>query len=447
MRYRRIGALLALLAALLAGCTPEGGGTPEPAETGQIYLYGEQHGVAAICEKELELWQGYYAGGMRHLFVEYPYYTAEFLNLWMAAEDDALLEEVFADWAGTLAHSPAVKEFLQEIKRQCPETVFHGTDVGHQYGSTGARYLAYLEETGQADTQQYRLAQEAVSQGERYYQDCSGEYREAAMTENFIRSLEALDGADIMGIYGAAHIAAEDPDAMAGQLRERYGAALHTEDLSALAAEGEPAQAIPVAGKTYPAVYFGSWDISAIQDTYVSREFWRLEGAGAEAADWPQVNNMLPYDNYPTPVETGDVFAVDYTRADGGVVRMYYYADGSFTREGRPKTVQVAPPEDTLVVNGTEYRAAYLGEQDLSAFSDLYQSRKFWMVAGCYEDVREAPKTGQWLPYDNYPAAVEEGQVFVLDYTQRDGTVVRMYFRSDGEAREGKPVTEEFVLP
>ena len=52
--------------------------TPAPAK-GQIYLYGESHGVERILNKELERWQGYYNDdGMRHLFVEYPYYTAEF---------------------------------------------------------------------------------------------------------------------------------------------------------------------------------------------------------------------------------------------------------------------------------------------------------------------------------------------------------------------------------
>ncbi len=51
---------------------------------GQIYLYGEQHGNDAILEKELELWYDHYhKDGMRHLFLEHPYYTAEFLNIWM----------------------------------------------------------------------------------------------------------------------------------------------------------------------------------------------------------------------------------------------------------------------------------------------------------------------------------------------------------------------------
>ena len=52
--------------------------------------------------------------------------------------------------------------FYRTIKEQCPETVFHGTDVGHQYDSTGARYQDYLEERGLADTEDYRLTLETA---------------------------------------------------------------------------------------------------------------------------------------------------------------------------------------------------------------------------------------------------------------------------------------------
>jgi PBP1b-binding outer membrane lipoprotein LpoB len=41
--------------------------------TGQIYLYGEQHGVEKILDKELELWCDYYnKKNMRHLFIIKP---------------------------------------------------------------------------------------------------------------------------------------------------------------------------------------------------------------------------------------------------------------------------------------------------------------------------------------------------------------------------------------
>ena len=51
-------------------------------------------------------------------------------------------------WEGTYASGAETLDFYRTVKEGCPETVFHGTDVGHQYDSTGARYRDYLEERG-----------------------------------------------------------------------------------------------------------------------------------------------------------------------------------------------------------------------------------------------------------------------------------------------------------
>ena len=150
-QVRGVAAALALL--LLAGCggdpaeeTPAVSGTEPPA--GEITLYGEIHGNAAIKEYEAERWKECYDQGMRHLFVELPCYTAQWLNLWMDAEDDGILEQLHQDWEGTYASGAETLDFYRTVKEGCPETVFHGTDVGHQYDSTGARYRDYLEERG-----------------------------------------------------------------------------------------------------------------------------------------------------------------------------------------------------------------------------------------------------------------------------------------------------------
>ena len=50
------------------------------------------------------------------------------------------------------------------------------------------------------------------------------------------------------------------------------------------------------------------------------------------------------------------------------------------------------------------------------------------------------------LPYDNYPIPIEAGQVFVIDYTRKDGTSERKYYRSDeGEQWNGMDCTTEFI--
>jgi hypothetical protein len=60
------------------------------------------------------------------------------------------------------------------------------------------------------------------------------------MVENFISEFEKLNGESIMGIYGAYHIMIEpleyfgDVPCLGYQLKERYGEAVHFEDLSYL---------------------------------------------------------------------------------------------------------------------------------------------------------------------------------------------------------------------
>lgn len=211
-------------------------------EPGQIYLYGEAHSEEVILEEEFRLWNQYYhVNGMRDLFIEAPYYQAEFMNIWMRQEDDEILKMLYQNTEGTAGNSEYTWEFWKKIKKECPETVFHGTDVGHQYWSTGPAYLQYLEDQGQNDSEEYRRTVENMEQGERYYSKESGDsvYRENKMAENFREEYERLDGKSIMGIYGGAHVGIGDSDYdtgtvpnMASQLYQIYGGKLHPLDLS-----------------------------------------------------------------------------------------------------------------------------------------------------------------------------------------------------------------------
>lgn len=305
-------------------------------QSGLIYLYGEEHASEVILEEEFELWNTYYHdNGMRDLFIELPYYSAEFLNLWMKSENDDILEQLYRDWEGTAIHSQVVLDFYKQIKSECPETVFHGTDVGHQYQSTGERYLAYLQETGQSSSsEQYQLAQEAIEQGQHYYQYSDDVYRENTMTENFIREFDRLNGVDVMGIYGAAHIGIDALDyttntipCMANQLHERYGDAVHAEDLT-LVHDAYTVDTVQIGEKEYSASYFGKTDLSAILPDYQYREFWRLENAYDDFKDCPTTGNVLPYDNYPMEIDVGQIFMIKYTKADGSVITEYHRSDG-----------------------------------------------------------------------------------------------------------------------
>lgn len=75
-------------------------------------------------EQELELWNIYYQDyGIRDLFIEWSYAQAEFLNLWMQSDSDEILEQLYQDFEGTLAHSRQVIDFYKQIKQECPETI------------------------------------------------------------------------------------------------------------------------------------------------------------------------------------------------------------------------------------------------------------------------------------------------------------------------------------
>jgi len=58
-----------------------------------------------------------------------------------------------------LRGTPQNKAFYQSIKVLCPETVFHGTDIGFRHYYAGPRYLAYLRENGLEDSEPYSLTE------------------------------------------------------------------------------------------------------------------------------------------------------------------------------------------------------------------------------------------------------------------------------------------------
>ena len=218
-----------------------------PSDSTMIRLYGEAHGVKEYYDIESELWKGYYDEGYRNLFVELPYYNAEFLNLWMKAEDDEILDRLFEDIQGTQSGNEYYLQFLHGIKEACPETVFWGTDVGHQYDTTGPRYLQYLKDNGLKDSENYALAEECILQGKAFYKNTSNNtgispIREKFMILNFIDAYERCGGGKVMGIYGGYHTDLSNPEVMGGSLREEYGDSISSVRLSSLATEQKPYQ-------------------------------------------------------------------------------------------------------------------------------------------------------------------------------------------------------------
>lgn len=317
----------------------------------RIYLYGEIHAVKPIYEAELEIWQNYYNNqNMRHLFVEFGYGTAKLLNQWMQADDDTILLQVYDNWEGTSGHNEANLEFIKNIKRTCPKTIFHGTDVGHQFETTDSMWLHQLEEKGLKGTEEYRISVENIQQAKDYYKSDNDAFRENCMTANFIREFDSLpENEKIMGIYGNAHVSALKDisgkvPSMTSQIKEHYKSSknlIETYDLSDLSLEMEPLaiEEFAIMGKTYKASYFGEQDLTGFKD-FKSRKFWRIENPDNELKKIKHGGDYLPYSNYPTKVNLGDIFRIEYTMIDGTKKVYYYRADGK-TYDGHISTNRI----------------------------------------------------------------------------------------------------------
>jgi len=322
----------------------------EKKSTGQIFLYGESHGFPEIMERQLEIWYDYYHNhNLRHMFIEFAYFTAELLNIWMLSDNDDLLYELFnEDWFDAVPSVSYYLDFLKTIKREFPETTFHGVDIGFGYWAEGKLFLQYLKDNNEQGTERYLLTLESIEQGKHFGRTDDFEFRVTKMTENFIREFDRLLDQNVMAINGAAHATLgfynynvagrTDVPTMAQRLRLRYGDSLHIEDLSILVSINEPisinapirVDIITINGIDYEASYFGT-DFTAFRNI-VSRSFWRLENAYEDFKDKPTTGDFLPFDNYPMKIELNQVFIVDVTFRNGTVSRLFYRSEGGYWR-------------------------------------------------------------------------------------------------------------------
>ncbi|MBR4434865.1 MAG: hypothetical protein IKS90_02065 [Clostridia bacterium] len=313
-------------------------------QPGEILLLGEDHTDPSHTRKELERWGEFYAKGDRHLFIEVACYEADYLNQWMKESSDEMLYRLFDEWEGTLSDNSHTSYFYMQIKRSFPETVFHGTDVGHTFFSTGRRYLKELEDAGQENSEAYIRAKAVVEQGQMFHHLGSVEgdtYRETCMVQNFLWEYDKIAGENIMGIYGAFHTDLlgmsyyNGVSSMAKQLAVRFGDALKSENLTLI--DVISTGVMTVDGREYEVSYFGSENMALWHPNYEKRVFWRLENAYEDFASYPLMDEVLPYDNYPMEISTGQVFVIDYYKRDGTVHREYYRSDGTYWKD-RPCT-------------------------------------------------------------------------------------------------------------
>ena len=350
--WRRAG-FLALSLCLILLAIP----VPTRAES-QILLCGEDHVDAACKEQELALWRERYAAGDRDLFLEMGAATAELLNRWMTTGEESFWDLVYRNWEGTLSQTELTEDFYRQLRADCPETVFHGIDMEHQYRTTGRFCLALLEKEGRQGSEVYRKVLRSVEQGERFYEGWDGDlfsrdnaYREETLAENFRDEYESIGRRRVMGIFGAAHTDPYGPDyytasvpSMGAQLRERYGGGILCRDLRG---EDLPEETtLTVAGTEYEAIYYGEYPI-ARRDILRSGEYWRLADAYDALSQWERSGDALPGNEYPMSVRPGEAYAIHYTCWNNTDYWWYGVCDGAREDDGPLTTAEVIPPEET----------------------------------------------------------------------------------------------------
>ena len=208
-------------------------------------------------------------------------------------------------------------------------------------------------------------------------------------------------------------------------------------------------ETMTIAGKAYTASYYGQEDMSARSNKYSSRDFWRLENAYGDFADCLTTGERIPNTSYPMEIEAGQVFIIDYTLKDGSSERRLMRCDGFvwddmlMTRSFDANTKVCV---ETLTIGGQDYRATYYGYEDMSDWHEICTFRKFWRLENAYNDFQTCRYTGDNLPDYNYPMPIEAGQIYVIEYSMKNGHKYLEVMRCDGNIVGGRLTTHAIAV-
>ncbi len=317
----------------------------------EITLVGETHGIENIYNEELKLYRDFYKNGGRHYFFEIGYNTAQLLNFWMNREGNELLDVIHGNWSGTLSGGEFTYNFLLAIKKEFPETVFHGIDVEHQFKTNGMIYLDYLERNGLQGSKRYDRAMESIKQGKNFYSKKNGDrYREKCLTENFLREYESVKGEDVFGVFGSVHTAksvtGRGSFATMGMNLLKAGLDYNEFNLSDMIWKKSPDHIINlrINGISYRAGYYGTQSLRGMKE-FDSRDFYVLLNSSitelnSHGRKFKKTGNYLPQGNFPMKLEEGKVYVLDYFYTDGTMESEIHICDGK-RKDGQLVTYQV----------------------------------------------------------------------------------------------------------
>ena len=181
---------------------------------------------------------------------------------------------------------------------------------------------------------------------------------------------------------------------------------------------------------------------------YVRKRRLTLAGAELKYDNAKVIDVALKY-GYDSPVSFARAFQAFHgfnpslARKDDAVLNVF----PRFAYQISVKGVMDVVSKDKITINGKEYNASYFGEQDMSEWSDYAVKREFWRLENVNNTFEKCEKRNEVLPYNNYPPIkIEIGQVFVVDYHTRKGTIDRRYYIADGTVWHDMPSTREFII-
>ncbi len=109
--------------------------------------------------------------------------------------------------------------------------------------------------------------------------------------------------------------------------------------------------------------------------------------------------------------------------------------------------VKVEPTRiDEIVINNVTYDASYFGTVDVSEVLVGFSTIATYRIEEAYDQVSNIPPNGDVYPIYNYPMEVNLGEVFLLEATMIDGSVVGLFYRADGNTWENIEVTTGFSV-
>lgn len=86
----------------------------------------------------------------------------------------------------------------------------------------------------------------------------------------------------------------------------------------------------------------------------------------------------------------------------------------------------------TIELAGKEYQASYFGTTDITGKVEGFTQLKFWRIENAYDDFKHKSYIQDSLPSNNYPTAIKIGDVWLVEATKADGSILKLYYRCDG---------------